>query len=116
MLKRGKVRTRRPERMTHYDKIKKMLSGKSNEELRNIAESLLDEAKKRGKHINSNFLIQYIYWKTGKIPNISESELIKLITDISWKLGEDRRKFDFQKYMKNVFKGRQKGRAYKTFT
>jgi hypothetical protein len=45
MLKRGKVRTRRPERMTHYDKIKKMLSGKSNEELRNIAESLLDEAK-----------------------------------------------------------------------
>jgi len=107
--------SRSSECMTHYDKIKKLLSGKSNEDLRNIAESLLDEAKKRGKHVDDNFLIQYIYWKTGKIPNLSESELIELIAEISWKLGEDRRKFDFQKYMKNVFKGRQKGRAYKTF-
>jgi hypothetical protein len=90
-----------------------MLRGKSNEELLTIVRTLLDEAGQRGKHIGG--LIPYIYEKEGKIPKVSNTKLIELIAEISWKLGEDQRTFNPQKYLKNVFKGKQKGRAYKAF-
>jgi hypothetical protein len=60
-------------------------------------------------------LILYIYGKDGKILKVSDTKLIELIAKISWKLGENWRTFNPQKYMKNVFRGRQKGRADKAF-
>ena len=90
--------------------IKEMLGGKSREELSSICHELLNCARQRNVHISG--LRGYIYSKDGTIPSGSDA-LIEFIVDISWKLRK--REFGYQRYMKTLFTGRQKGRAYKTF-
>ena len=108
----GKSVPKFPKKPEPFDSwIKEMLRGKSREELLSICHELLNCARQRDVHIPG--LIGYIYSKDGKIPSVSDAKLIEFIADISWKLRK--REFDYQRYIKTLFKGRQKGRAYKTF-
>jgi intein/homing endonuclease len=102
---------------TYVKKIEGWLRERSDEDVRLLCCALLDEASERGKAFARHkpfSLIEWIYCKTGHLPNVSRDKILELIADISWELR--RRDFDVEGYMKNVFKGRQKGRATRTFS
>ena len=96
-----------------YDEIKEKLEGKSLQELRDLLHELLEYCKKNNKPKCAPILINYVWYGTGKIPNLSRTELTDSIADIASCLGV--RDFNYKKYMETLFKGRQKGRAYKSF-
>lgn len=79
------------------DKIKESLNGKNRKELLAIYEA---EILNPFAHARGQFF--------------SDSELIEAIADIKL-LQMESRVFDVGRYYRNLFKGRQKGRAYRSF-
>jgi len=81
------------------DKIRESLRGKNCKELRAIWEDECETA--------SPFM-------RARMQHASDTELIEAIADIKL-LRMKPRDFDVGRYYKNLFKGRQKGRAYRSF-
>ena len=83
------------------DKIKETLKVKSREELLAICE---DEI--------FSFMNPFT---RARMSYASDTELIEAIADVMLLRMKHPTPFDVKRYYKNLFKGRQKGRAYKSF-
>lgn len=106
-----------------YEKVKEELEPKPYPETLQIAETLVMRARKgtcrpplRGQILSLYIVLAYSEEKAMEyVRTLPKNQLVELAAYLSFLLLPRSRNFDVKKYYESLYKGRQKGRAYRSY-